>query len=1706
MAPPNTSSSELILQTQHIVRPAQGMDTSQSAQLAGVVERDAFVYLSTWINSIIKVKVSPDTLRTTVGVIPGLSTAMGAYDLVCDIVDLGSYDEASKEWGYKLIGNWVSTTIDVVGLIPVAGGVVKGFKPAMRMMMDPKFAIHHLRDHLAAIGQGEALVWLEKMVAEELPKYPGLVNGKFNTVVGGLQGNLHQFAQQPGVKLVNAAFGVFGPSPVERVDGLLGDIKQKGPEFVHDAIFGCGKFPGFIPLGKKMLTKGRSQGSVPGNLPPRPAPKSESETRQTPRNATTNAENKAPRPQTEHIAGRHPAATGPQSAVAPQDCGCQGTATPAKSSKTKKPVVIATGEEVLYQEDFSVPGLFPVEFIRGYRSSHQPYDDGILGARWTTAYTTAISETATGLVYHDFMGRNVVLPPLQVGESHDAAFESFILRRDSASTLTLVYRNGDTDHFRAQDGVRRYVLVRKARRNGPCLHILPPAEIRAQLGAHPALAHLDPAALLVITDGRSLWLECLPADESCLASHSPALSQSRSELDALHRANQQAGLAYLAGAGAASAPGHWRQALARRIGRIEQLLPDASRHTHVRYTYAPALDPQGCLRPGILELVSQQNVLGHARHYAYTQVAPGDRYPGACHLLLRYTDYSADGSGFGQNLEWEGHAAWAPYGTGPEHPFSTRCVRTVADDGSDDTRLIHRPSMYETEVIDAVGTARVYQYNGQYLICGLETRYPDGSSSFAQRIWNFTGQPVKDIDPEGRTSYYSYDDRGNLLTLTDPGGATTRYAYDADNNPISITEPGGQVWLNRYDSQGNLLAQTDPLGHTTAYAYDEAGQLVGITDAKGGRKQLRYNPAGQLVSHTDCSGKTTRYSYNALGHLIASTDAAGHVTRYETDKLGRVSAVQQADGSREQYDYDAADRLTQRTDLLGHVSRYAYNGEGQLIRQTDPLGHSLGYRYDAAMRLIALVNQNGEQSEFLYDAQDNLVRETGFDGKAHDYTYDLSGQLIQAREGKTQLDYERDSQGRLLRKTARRPHSPHVVSSSYRYDSQGRMIGAENDQVRLSWQYDASGRLQEETQHLKLRQGGVTHERVFILKHELDALGNRIVTTLPNGRRLDTQRYGSGHWLGSLWNGQSIVDVERDELHRETERQMGRQERGRLQRKMGYDPLSRLSQQWLGGPGGETLSQRRQGYDAAGNLIRIEDRHRGRIDYRYDALGQLTGARQKGLEERFAFDPAGNLTDGSPQGRPRMANRKGQDHGHWSEGLEQLEAQPEEARLPKLAPVTQNLLKHYLQESYEHDGEGNTIRKVHRGGKGEQPYTLNLHYDAENRLVKAVRPGRAGSVEAEYSYDPLGRRIAKRVREYAPVRGTGTHGPAAELACQAERLTLFVWDGDRLVQEIQANQTVSYLYEPESFIPLAQVISDTPDTVYGPEAVRARQLREAEREASQTEVAAKLAWLEVADRKAWTLARSGEEERKREEERTEREIREREGSRDRIYYLHGDHLGTPQEAVGEDGGVVWQAAYKAWGRIHRLEKGAISQPFRFQGQYEDEETGLYYNRHRYYDPDTARYLTQDPIGLAGGENLYRYTLNPTLWTDPLGLKYVSGNRSPSVVSGKDKTNASTQMLSEWRRKICRSNIGAERNKFLGDNFVKVGEGKWRSLDGTRQFRITPSDYNGAHGMGNPSVPNTPHVHFEFLTPKIQNGQATGNFTVTKNIHVPLVCP
>ena len=125
-----------------------------------------------------------------------------------------------------------------------------------------------------------------------------------------------------------------------------------------------------------------------------------------------------------------------------------------------------------------------------------------------------------------------------------------------------------------------------------------------------------------------------------------------------------------------------------------------------------------------------------------------------------------------------------------------------------------------------------------------------------------------------------------------------------------------------------------------------------------------------------------------------------------------------------------------------------------------------------------------------------------------------------------------------------------------------------------------------------------------------------------------------------------------------------------------------------------------------------------------------------------------------------------------------------------------------------------------------------------------------------------------------------------------------------------------------------------------------------------------------------------------------------------VFHVHTDHLGTPQELTDDQGQLAWAAQYKAWGgtayieqpprRVTRIVGNTVQQAWqeqaepvqqnlRFQGQYFDEETGLHYNRYRFYDPDCGRFVSQDPIGLKGGLNLYQYAPNPIDWVDPLGL-------------------------------------------------------------------------------------------------------------------------
>ncbi|WP_461423095.1 RHS repeat domain-containing protein [Ketobacter sp.] len=152
------------------------------------------------------------------------------------------------------------------------------------------------------------------------------------------------------------------------------------------------------------------------------------------------------------------------------------------------------------------------------------------------------------------------------------------------------------------------------------------------------------------------------------------------------------------------------------------------------------------------------------------------------------------------------------------------------------------------------------------------------------------------------------------------------------------------------------------------------------------------------------------------------------------------------------------------------------------------------------------------------------------------------------------------------------------------------------------------------------------------------------------------------------------------------------------------------------------------------------------------------------------------------------------------------------------------------------------------------------------------------------------------------------------------------------------------------------------------------------------------------------------------------------------YFYHLDHLGTPQELTDWEGQVVWSVWYRTYGSVVRKDVDAVEDNSRFQGQYWDEETGLHYNRFRYYDPRTGQFTQQDPIGLLGGVNCYRYAVNPVSWIDPLGLIGKPGDCPDSEKNeslDKSKSVAETARIHHYK---------ADEQNPYGHYSIKVSKG------------------------------------------------------------------
>ena len=1204
---------------------------------------------------------------------------------------------------------------------------------------------------------------------------------------------------------------------------------------------------------------------------------------------------------------------------APSDC-CPKNAGPGnKPAKSRKPVHFGTGQEILYQTDFALERGIPIVWTRCYRSGAECEDWDLLGARWSTPYTTALSLCGAGIVYHDDSGRALRLPLLAVGQQYDNRKEGFILARDSADTFTLRWRDGSLDQFtRGADGWLPHGY------DGVNAMLAPSGPVRVERFELMRTQERD---------GRGITIERFPD-----ARAGEVLLRLRGDDESLVEALREGDNEPV------------------RIASIEEVLGDGSRICHVRYQYAAAYSG--------MDLVRQSNVLGDARSYTYRH-----------HLLTSCTSYT----GFAHVLEWISldalRARWRgnslpdaalleEYPITPDNSYQARAVATQAVDGSEQTRIDYLD--IDTSRVTENGSVREYVFDANWLITEIRRIENGHAVPLGRREWDRDGMLLADIDANGAATRYTYDSAGNLLSSTDALGHRSTISYDAHNLPIIFTDALGNITRREYDDAGRPISITNALGQATLFRYNQRGELVELIDAKGGSKHLRYNSRGLLTAYTDCSGHTSEYAYDAQGRLMSTRDAMDHATTYEYDGLGRLTRLSSPGGASERYDYDADGNLLVHTDAAGYQTRYRYNGQGLPVERTDAIGQTLRYGYDDAQQLTELVNAKGEIYRLAYHAEGWLASETGFDGKRTDYSYDRAGNLTAFQSGSQRTELLRNALGLLQAKTT----ADGVVR--YAYDALGRLTAVSSPQAEQRFFHDALGQLIEERSSYflqslpetgRLPNAPRTPDASFVMTHAYDELGNRIQTILPNGRRVDTLRYGSGHWHGVLWQGQTVVDVERDSLHREKQRTLGS---SGLVATRQYDRQSRLTQMTLArGPDAPSpLRERRFHYDASGNLTTIAQTGEtangplGNLRYTYDPIGQLLSAVQPGLVERFAFDPAGNMVDAAP------------------------------APGAQLPVITGNLLRAYGDFSYDYDEQGNTTRKrFHPPGRESTWSDLQLEYDAENHLSHATRTERQTRHRAEYFYDAFSRRIAKRVEveQWENQQDIAADPPAQT----SSTTTLFVWDGDTLAQELTLDETVTYLYEPDSFVPLARIFSEKNN----------RLTTASLRHISQWD------FPHIPDDDDLQIELIQDQEKATELHIPRWQSIQTEANsstaHDQIDHYSCDHLGTPRELIGAHGNVIWTGRCTAWGELIDNEK-YFSQPLRFQGQYKDDETNLFYNRYRYYDSNSARYLTQDLIGLVGGLNTYQYAPNATIWIDPLGLTKNCTTICCIIIIGEDQ--------------------------------------------------------------------------------------------------------
>ncbi|MFI5981245.1 putative T7SS-secreted protein [Streptomyces sp. NPDC051555] len=841
---------------------------------------------------------------------------------------------------------------------------------------------------------------------------------------------------------------------------------------------------------------------------------------------------------------------------------------------------------------------------------------------------------------------------------------------------------------------------------------------------------------------------------------------------------------------------------------------------------------------------------------------------------------------------------------------------------------------YEVTLASAEGRITGLSASGTEI---LRYAYTDGHLT---EVTNSSGRPLR----------FGYDELGRITSWTDTNERRFDYVYDDRHRCVAQSGANGHLNI-RFAYEDGLTTLTDSLGHRTLYGVADRARVVSTTDPMGATTRFTHDRHHRLLSRTDPLGHTTRFEWSEEGHLLAVIRPDGRATRAEYDARGLPVKVANPDGTTVRQTYDARGRRTSVTDPSGVTTRFAHDARGHLsavtdaldattavrsdaaglvVSTTDPLGATTTYERDAFGRPVAVTDPLGRTTHLTWSVEGRLLRRAYADGSAESWTYDAEGNCLthtDAAGGVTVSEY--GDFDLLVARTG-----PDGARYAFAHDTELRLTGVTNPQgLEWSYRYDPAGRLASESDFdgRALTYGHDAAGRLVsrtnalseVTRYEHNALGQVVGKRTPAGST--AYEYDVSDRLVSVTSPDSTLTRLRDRAGRiRSETVDGRT------LSYAYDALGRRSARTT--PSG---ARSEWAYDAAGRSTALTTS--GRIlTFTHDAAGQELARTVGAVSLTQEYDESGRTTAQSVVGRDgRTLQRRGYGYradGHLT-GTEDSLTGPRTFTLDAAARVTAVEAGSW-SERYAYDEAGNQTSASwpdrHPGAEAQG-----------TRAYTGTRLTRAGAVR--YEYDALGRTVLRQ--KTRPSRKPDTWR--------------YEWNAEDQLAAVTTPDGTRWTY---TYDPLGRRTSKQSPTE------RVLFTWDGATLCEQSTGPVTLTW---THRGLHPL--------------TQTEHLDQEGVDDRFFAIVTDLIGTPTQLIDEAGEVAWHTRTTLWGTTTWNRDATAYTPLRFPGQYYDPESGLHHNVFRTYDPETARYLTPDPLGLSPAPNPTTYVHNPHTWADPLGL-------------------------------------------------------------------------------------------------------------------------